>query len=145
MLHENVAAAQVNLVRVYVASHDQEAAGERTTAGDLETRDVPLEHGPARDGARKEIAESEPVPALTIAAEEAVVGPGRIVAHAGHTDEEIDVAHHFGERERRNIGERHRYGIASAIEPHLVRREVYVNAAVRNAASAREGRCREAC
>src|SRR6185436_15669965 len=130
-LHQNVAATQMYLVRSQIASHDQESIGKRAAVGDLQARHDPLERSLARESARKQIAEGESVPAVAVAPEEAVVGPRRIIAHTGHTDEQIDIAHHFGEGERRNIGEGDRSGIAGAIEAHLVGGEVHINTPVR--------------
>jgi hypothetical protein len=57
-------------------------------------------------------------PLLSVSSNEAVVSPSGIVAHVGDADEKIDVAHDLGERERRNIGERDRSGVAGATEAH---------------------------
>jgi hypothetical protein len=100
---EDVARAQVDLVRVAVALDVEEAALQGAAVGYRQAGDEAFEQEPAGLGALAEVAEAVRRPVLLEAAAGAAVLSGGVVADAGDADEQVDVAQDFGEDQGRDV------------------------------------------
>src|SRR6185312_6378812 len=108
------------LVGPHVAADDEKAIGQGTAAGDLEPRQQAFEDlapGPCRgvELAKRIVLPSRQTPVVSL--------PGRIVADARHTDEEIDVAQELGEYPGRDGLQRPQLSRKRG-ETHLAARDV---------------------
>jgi hypothetical protein len=92
---------------VQSAADTEESLGELKSAGDLQLGQEPGEGVPSDEGGFRQFTEGEllPVPEVGVLA---VVGPVRVESDRRDRDEQVHVAHGFGEDEDGNLSQGNR-------------------------------------
>ena len=109
-LHEDIATAQVDLVRAQIALDHQKLVAQRAAVADLECRQEEFQRLPPRLGGLGEVAKGIAVPVGDMGAFLTPIHPVRVIADAGDADKEVNIAQDLGEDQRWDRGQRQRIG-----------------------------------
>src|SRR5215472_9297045 len=101
-LHENIAATEVNPIAVKIAAHHQKPALQRAPRGNLQLWQQLLQNCTPSFATLTQVAEGKTLPVMAKGSV-ALISPRGIVADAGDTDKQIDVAHDFRKYYRGNF------------------------------------------
>jgi len=101
--HEDVGGAEVDFVGAEFAFDGEEIVGEGALGGDGKAGNKSLQNVAAGLGGGVQVAEGGVEPVLAVAAFGAAILPGGVVGDGADADEEVDIAHDFGEELRGDL------------------------------------------